>query len=46
VPIADPHGTGKPAWDCVIINDAGEPDIAGHFFTSAWCYEDQIIQDA
>ena len=40
-PIVTPDG--EPGFDAVIINEQGEPDIAGYFFTSVWCKESQII---
>lgn len=43
VPIVTPHG--KPGFDAVIINEEGEPDIAGYFFTSVWLDTDQIIKE-
>lgn len=41
LPFVTPEG--KQAWDAVIINEAGEPDIEGYFFTGVWFTEDQVV---
>lgn len=40
--ITTPHG--KPGFDAVIIDENGEPDIAGYFFTSVWADDDQVVE--